>query len=318
MASRHPRHLPPRLSPSSAMNARLLLLWLLAMLVITGPGASSVAANGRSPGVAGRYSDGGNPPTYIDLRADGTFTVTQGSNAMQGTYTAQGNNLTVTMAGRPAPFQLANGILTSPDGMQLRRVGEPVAAAAGAQSGANPQGAGAVDQLALVKSIGNVKQLCMACKLWAADHQGAFPDTLDQLMNPEYPKIPVPRSCIARCSTMTAKPATFILARAKRTRRPREPSSSSAVGRMPRVTASSGTRTLRLPWNFRGSMTFQPPCGPGRLRPRILPLQAERQRQLLWRRVRRRPGVRGMHRCSPRIPRATRSCSPLPTSSPRQ
>jgi hypothetical protein len=163
------------------MNARLILLWCFALLLITGPQHSSIAANAPTPGLVGRYSDGSNPPTYIDLRADGTVSVTQGPHSMSGTYTAQGNNLTVSISGRPpAPFQYANGVLTAPDEMVLHRIGEPAAPAAGTGN------AGAVDQLALMRSINHVKQLCLACKLWAAEHQGVFPDSVDQIMSPKY------------------------------------------------------------------------------------------------------------------------------------
>ena len=42
------------------------------------------------------------------------------------------------------------------------------------------------DQLAMMKSMNNVKQLCIACISWAEDHQGSFPAELDDLFVDKY------------------------------------------------------------------------------------------------------------------------------------
>ena len=42
------------------------------------------------------------------------------------------------------------------------------------------------DQLAMMKSMNNVKQLCVGCITWAEDHQGNFPAELDDLFVDKY------------------------------------------------------------------------------------------------------------------------------------
>jgi hypothetical protein len=167
---------------SAAMNMRLTVLWCLILFVLADPGSRSLAATALPAGLAGRYSDNGNPATVIDIRADGTCSVGHAPQSVSGTYTFEDNKFTLNMAGnQPVVFQVTNGVLTAPDGMQLRRTGEAVPAPVMTRE----QFEAMRERGRIAKSMNNIKRLCIGCKIWATDHQGAFPDNPQQLMDPE-------------------------------------------------------------------------------------------------------------------------------------
>jgi hypothetical protein len=168
------------------MHSRFLALSCVAMLLLAQT-SLSIPATPNPPlpaGVAGRYAvpdDQG----FIDLRADGTFTLSHETTNSSGTYTVTGDAVTLVIPGATLPpLHFANGTLTIGPGVKMARVGEAnPPPAPGASTG---PAVASNDQVNTTRSILNVRSLYTACKLWAADHQGSFPDTLEQLLTAKY------------------------------------------------------------------------------------------------------------------------------------
>ena len=169
--------LPPFFSEPAVMKNLPLLLACLAICLISSLGSLVTAADPPPAGVPGRYTMQGQKETYLDLRPDGTYTMSIGGSKDSSTYTVKGTTVALVSPRGPIDLQVANGALTGPDGSKWPRAGE---------AGPAPAASDNVDPLSRLKSINQVKQLCIACRLWAGDHQGHFPDTLDQILTKEY------------------------------------------------------------------------------------------------------------------------------------
>jgi hypothetical protein len=169
------------------MTSRLILIASLAVLMTASP-APLFAAPPAPPipaGLSGRYSVPGGDGGFIDLRPDGTFNISQGNRSSAGTYSVSGNAVDLTIPGATAPtLQFTNGVLTIGDGVKLPRVGD--AAPPPAPGSVTGPAIASAEQMNATRSISNVKQLCLAARQWAGDHQGSFPDSLEQLLTKEY------------------------------------------------------------------------------------------------------------------------------------
>ncbi len=150
-------------------------------------GAAPPVAAPIPAGLTGRYSIPGDEG-FIDLRPDGTFSISQGNRSSAGTYTVNGTLVNLTVPGAVAPqLQFTNGVLTIGDAVKrvkMPRVGE--AAPPPAPGTVTGPALASSEQMHATLSINHVKQLCIAAKLWAGDHKGSFPDTLEQIMTKEY------------------------------------------------------------------------------------------------------------------------------------
>jgi len=149
-----------------------------------GAGGAPPAAAPIPAGLTGRYAIPGDEG-FIDLRPDGTFSISQGNRSSPGTYTVIGTVVNLTVPGAAAPqLHFANGVLTIGNGVKMPRVGEaappPVPGTVAGPALASSE------QMHATLSINHVKQLCIAAKLWAGAHKGSFPDTLEQLLTKEY------------------------------------------------------------------------------------------------------------------------------------
>lgn len=168
------------------MNSRFLPISCVAILLLAqiSPQLSAAPNPSLPAGIAGRYAvpdDQG----FVDLRADGTFTLSHDTTSSSGTYTVTGDAVTLVIPGATLPpLHFANGILTIGPGLKMARVGEAnPPPAPGSSSG---PAVASNEQVNTTRSILNVRLLYTACKLWAADHQGSFPDTLEQLLSTKY------------------------------------------------------------------------------------------------------------------------------------
>ncbi len=169
------------------ISASLFVGFLAALsMAIDVPMARAVTP-AEAASVTGRYSMPGNATMYFDLRPDGTFTAYQAAHSTSGTYAVKGTEVALTAPGFPPdPVHIVNGVLVGPDGTKMPKTGPAGAPPTAGQLAANASALAAVDPINRLKSMNNVKQLCVACMVWASDHQGQYPDTLEQLLTPKY------------------------------------------------------------------------------------------------------------------------------------
>jgi hypothetical protein len=169
------------------MRTSSLLFVFIAAVLIANWQTSSRAANPAPAGISGRYALPGNAAVYFDLRPDGTFTTFQAAHTFSGSYTVNGTKVTLSVPNLESQVvQVANGALIGPDGTKLPKVGPAGPPPSAAQVASNAEAFASVDPMNRLKSMNNVKQLCIASKIWAADHEGAFPDSIDRLLGPKY------------------------------------------------------------------------------------------------------------------------------------
>jgi hypothetical protein len=168
------------------MTPRLIVLRCVAMLALMSSGRLIFGAPipPIPPGLSGRYAvpdDQG----FIDLRPDGSFSISHESESSSGTYTVLGTAVNLVLPGATMPpLHFANGVLTIGDGVKMARVGN--AAPPPPPGTATKPAIASNDRVNMTRSIVNVRQLCVATLLWASRHQGSFPDTLEQLLTKEY------------------------------------------------------------------------------------------------------------------------------------
>ena len=144
-----------RLVPSDPLMKALKKLYACVTIFAISSSALLRGATDAPPaGVAGRYAMPGQNETYLDLRPDGTCTMSIGGIKDSSTYTVKGSVLTLITPRGPADLPIANGALTGPDGSKWPRTGEPAPAPPskpsseasirpGAGTSGNPAGAGA-------------------------------------------------------------------------------------------------------------------------------------------------------------------------------
>ena len=150
------------------------------------PAPLSLAAYAPSAipaGLTGRYILEEND-RFLDLRPDGTFSLSAGTTSSAGTYAVNGTEVNLTIPGAKLPqFQFSKGSLTI-RGVKLPRVGD--AAPPPAPGAVTGPAIASEEKVNATRSIINVKMLHNAARLWSINHQGKFPDSLEQLLTKEY------------------------------------------------------------------------------------------------------------------------------------
>lgn len=172
------------------MKALSLPLTCLVVFLTPDAGVLQAAGDPAAAKFAGRYMKTNGDKDYIDIREDGTCTFTQGEEGATCDYTAKDNTLTLTLPGdRTLALVIVNDSFIGPDRLIWQKVpkvvpGPPPAnwpnfsakSAGGAAASAN-----LVEKMKVTQSIMHVSQLCVACRLWAAEHNGSFPASVDDL-----------------------------------------------------------------------------------------------------------------------------------------
>jgi hypothetical protein len=104
----------PRSLTTSVMTVALLLV---ACTPATEAPASATPSAGGS--IAGRYDcqqPGASETDLVELREDGTVTITQGESAVQGTWSVDGDSGAFTVEGQDDPFTVEEDRLVFEDG----------------------------------------------------------------------------------------------------------------------------------------------------------------------------------------------------------